>query len=97
MSDDFMKRIAPPKPTDPRTLPEYAWTMVKNRRRLTLRWRLIPLGDQQRVDLRFYSNDRLLKSYVILDGRSLDHACADERRERLEDGWQDVTSIEGSH
>jgi len=59
-----------------------------------LRWRLIPVGDQKFPDLRFYSNDRFLKSYVIRDGRTLDQACADERNERLADGWEDAPTEE---
>ena len=54
--------------------------MIKDGRRLILRWRLIPLGDQKFPDLRFYMNDRFLKSHVIRDGRTLDQAFADERK-----------------
>ena len=66
---DFMKRIAKSQ-ANPNSLPEYdAWMMIKNGHRFTLRWRLIPLGDQKFPDPRFYSNDRFLKSYVIRDGK----------------------------
>jgi hypothetical protein len=44
---DFMKRIAKSQ-ANSNSLPEYdAWMMIKNGRRFTLRWRLIPLGDQK--------------------------------------------------
>ena len=86
---DFMQRIGPPK-VNPLTIPEHdLWQLAKDGKRLTLRWREVPFGQQTRAELRFYRDDRFLKSYVIVNGRPLLEVAEEERQERLADGWTD--------